>query len=1667
MPQPTTSVDGDAPIASPQQADHRQDSEVISESHAGKLNDRRYRWVMDWRLVGYTALGVVALVLSTVASYAYHSSKAASTFLSRADQAAADNKPAEEVRWLSSYLLLHPDDREKILRAAIAADSAADSATRENLAQRVTTARKRLGTAIAYLGTADDLDDVNSQTRRDLRKRLINRLIQSGGYFFKDVERHVRLLDADRNDAEAHRWLAIAIVGQVQEMLYQDRDPNAVEPEADYYGWLSQQPPGIVLREAVKRNPDDLDLVGSFIALLRTEPESFGIAIASDEQNVGSFTRTISSLDEDTAEVLDSVLLGLHARPDSRAKILLYRYASMAGESVKASELIKAAAAEASARLAAQDFPKPKSETDDTEEDKPEPGLRLSAESEALVWDYQCVYFGAGSIVDRAAVSIATEEEIKLASDWLKQLRDLGVDSVPVRPEAVKQTYLVSGLLAESSGDLDRAIEFWQEGLTVVNDDNLDLLGNVAWALARRAADADRAAKPAATEAAENAIRKFADVIDAKKSELMLMTSDQISLADRTAFAEAITNADWKKKVARATVIAGMETSSENDLQIIGLLDGLTDDEIRLEPQIRIAGISQLTGAYQRQLAWDLAATTLTEAAELFPTNEALVQASGEAWTRSGNRLQAAKQWQRARLSNVPRVRVASLEAEFAYQLRLIPEQREIATLRSRIRELEELLEKAGDTFAEEQLRLQTLRAQLPPDGVLAEEYLQSEELANKISALAESNPGDSQLQMYAAERLAAAGKPEQAETVLKRLDLSEDFAPVQQQLLRARVLAASGKHAEASELLLKAMESDPQAATGLAQTASEYAKRAGSPDLAKQALLRIPEAQRTPAVYFSLYQIAKLQEQTAEMEQFLSELHRVEGYRSGARVTGGQTETSPAYSLLIDATQLVEKLLARGGVQRDERDYTRAKSLISRLQSLRPNWGNAVALSGWLSFASGNYASAVEQLRRGINSGDRQLRTRQLLWQALLTLGRDEEAEREIRLAGIATQTDLDPYDEISIGISIRKGDYSQALDAAKQIAVDNVDDPIAWLVYARFALVMRARAISDSDVVETLDAEQLLKNADEAIDKAARLADTPAQKSAVASARMSLAVEVADNQKIEAALAELQDSDLKDADRLMLEAKALIALDRVDEAIDKLKAANELRPDFKAQMALVRLLRSRSRGGDALAILEQAFRQDPNNPRIRTELAAQLIDSGQEIDWDQIAKLLNSDQAVTEQNRLVYALILASKGSHYQRQEAVRLLRDMAGSPTEIGLGASRVQAALMFEMASKYDQLTPSEQKQFDKDQYIAEARRVFKQLADRDNPALVDLTRYCGFLISVNDEGDLDEARQVIERLKTLPESSLEVLKIEMMLAGQGGDKENLPSILDQWANDPLTRNANTAAGGVETVAGEALLRNGFIDEGLAWFRRAYEANKDSFANYIVALSLAGQYDQAAEVAAERYDEKPAATTAVLLVEALLALDPDMVEPHHTQILDEAVKAYPENAALNDSVATWAMQRGENERAIALYLKVLRTDPRRLRPLNNLAMIFAELPGRELEGLKHIDDAIEVAGEDAELLDTKGTVLLRGNRVQEAVRQFEKAIQSGEEKNLPRYQFHLVQALLKLDRLQDAKKIWSEINFRDLDLQGLTPAERDALKELQQRLGTGASDAKEAA
>ena len=73
----------------------------------------------------------------------------------------------------------------------------------------------------------------------------------------------------------------------------------------------------------------------------------------------------------------------------------------------------------------------------------------------------------------------------------------------------------------------------------------------------------------------------------------------------------------------------------------------------------------------------------------------------------------------------------------------------------------------------------------------------------------------------------------------------------------------------------------------------------------------------------------------------------------------------------------------------------------------------------------------------------------------------------------------------------------------------------------------------------------------------------------------------------------------------------------------------------------------------------------------------------------------------------------------------------------------------------------------------------------------------------------------------------------------------------------------------------------------------------------------------------------------------------------------------------------------------EEAIALYRQALAAEPQNLRTMNNLATLLGEQPGRTKEALEFIDRAIDLAGPQGWLLETKGEILLRDGRVDEAL------------------------------------------------------------------------------
>ena len=104
---------------------------------------------------------------------------------------------------------------------------------------------------------------------------------------------------------------------------------------------------------------------------------------------------------------------------------------------------------------------------------------------------------------------------------------------------------------------------------------------------------------------------------------------------------------------------------------------------------------------------------------------------------RSGNRLKAIEQWRVVGTSDSDAMQIASVEARFNHQLRLIPEERDFSGIRSAVKRIRAKLDAAsgnGDPAAEDQIsyasrRLAFIEVSLPPSGIAAEEQFPRVEL--------------------------------------------------------------------------------------------------------------------------------------------------------------------------------------------------------------------------------------------------------------------------------------------------------------------------------------------------------------------------------------------------------------------------------------------------------------------------------------------------------------------------------------------------------------------------------------------------------------------------------------------------------------------------------------------------------------------------------------------------------------------------------------------------------------------------------------------------------------------------------------------------------------------------------------------------------------------------
>lgn len=1580
------------------------------KSHASKVFERRYRWEWNRKLISLTLVGFAILGAVFTGSYFYHSAKTASTFLSRSELANQDGRYDKQALWLARYSLMRPNDTQAIYNTAMASDKWADAASPGNRSRALDKARERLGAALGRLGND------NAELSDQIRVRLIQRLLDLGGAWLREAERQIASLGRPENDPEANKWLAIAMAGQVNSDIYQVRRDDFNIEDKSYWERLVHEPVGEVLIQAIKLNPGDMELIAELVELARVNRDLF---------NTNGKTAAERSVDLERR--INECVHQISGNQDSQSRVILYRNLTRVGKNDEARRLLLEFADETTARL------------DTSVDDSVRKGDRFSS----VYWDFM--------LVSEAGRLIA-ETQPEKAYEFFSKLTQLEKESVP--KEFYEEVFLFAGDLEFRNKEFDKALETWESGLSKLNFNSLRLLG----AIARLQIYRDD--RPAGTGLDEQkaAIDRLEKAIDFVSLELAKTPERELQRESRIAIASVIDTSRWGMNALKTI----LNTRLGKSHHAIEELEELLASQVQVALSERIAVAQQLAGHYGRAGNWDQVAATRDRIVELEPGNIEYRQAAADAWMRAGNRLHAIQHWRMLGNSGSIPIQVASLEAQFYYRIRLNAEQRDFNELRPKIVEIENRIQKEANPDDPEiraaTRKLEVVKVSIPPVGNDIEAHLDSQEFADSAGQLAKKYPEDRTIQAFAAERLARAGKMDESGLAVERLEKLDGQNSPSVIQIRAQILAIKGDYRKACDVLMNYASSEEKDLNKMLAKAASLALIESDFELAYQALTKIPDENRSIPYTYQLTQLAENLPADSKYLQNTSSEQLALSWRKKLDELEGDNAT---YGPLLDALKIAKKLLqSQEEVDPNDPSLARAHNLVQQILTQRPSWGDAIAVEGWILSLENRPAAAIEQLRRGIASGDVKVTTRQILWRELVKLNRLDEAEREIQTMDWATRGTYDEYSLARISIAQQKKDYERSLIMAREVVENSPQDYFAHLILARTLAVAGKKADDDSKKNSRFaESRAAIKKATSAL--AGMSAEIRKRASTeIAATELSVEQEIGDEIAIRKTINDIQQrNEIDKYDRLMVAANGLKSLNDFKSAVSVLVQADQLKPSTKVKLQIAVAYRKLNQPDQEIEMLRTAHDNDITNAGLRNKLALAIATrDGENVDWNELGNLLQSTTGQSlAVNQFMYALLLSTHGDDAKRESAIEILRALVKDNESQSTDSARLLAVVLRRQLKETTEATNQAQR----DKRILEVRSLYESLIREAKPETTDYYRYADFLLNLKEKEDLPTVRQILNRLKSDSQGTLAALDIGVRYATATGKKDSAPGIVSEWAAGAVETGVLGSAD-ASVIAGTSLVKLGFAKEGLAWLSRAYAQNAEIMLQpYVAALNKLGQVELALKICTTHQRTYEDVSSAILLGETMLntlnSKDSDVVTQQHVDIVEEALKKYPNNVVLLESIATWKMQQEEYEAAIALYHLIDKLSPNRIRTLNNLAMAYSEVPGIQQNGIEPIQRALKLANNHPELMDTYGVVLLGSGKFSEAENVFRQALQKLKE---PRFRFHLILTLMELDNVDTARSEWSNLKLQDLKLAGLTKREREKLEELKIEFGSSA-------
>lgn len=904
-------------------------------------------------------------------------------------------------------------------------------------------------------------------------------------------------------------------------------------------------------------------------------------------------------------------------------------------------------------------------------------------------------------------------------------------------------------------------------------------------------------------------------------------------------------------------------------------------------------------------------------------------------------------------------------------------------------------------------------------------------------------------------------GQPANADQVIDRLRSLPD-SEFTASIAHARLLNLRKDFDEAERVLAATRTDQPTevVAIGREIVRTKIARRdfAGARKLLEDLLLQ------NPSDLFTLRQLADIDlnaENYADVEHW-----------------EGRMRAVPGIGEILAQYFTVRRLVATAKGAADRR-LAEASSACIRLLALRPTWTEAVALQGIIHQRQGATNEAIASYQQAISLGESRLFVFEQLLNLLAQANRTAEGEKYLaRLKSpfasrshIAGSQDLTVFEST---VDLRKNQLTDAIEVARQGVDRRPDDANAHLWLAKMLML----GDKNEDAEREFERAVALKPED----------------GRMWSGLFSFHLRSQDRVKSISSLERMATSArLTDAERSYVLAQGYEMLEDNEAAERHYEEARKQAPentDVLLRMAGFFLRRNADR---AEKCLREVLAREPQSGVARRTLAMILASRGADTDWQQASAMLDpssSDNTSVVQDNRLRAILLVNRGGVDNILDATSILEELVVKPPAERLLADRLVLAQLYEKLARFALAPHRDDKRWRApDEYERRCREQFITLCAVTDPVPAHLLAFVSYLLrhEKSDEAEhwLDKFQQFLGgerppspaqiaeyvRLRVLkgddaaaeaalrqfetqnPNAVLAVTLRARLIKGRG-DQAEAALFVEDAGRRLMAAAANDQERSLVVPAIGAIydsLEN--LEQAEIWYRKLYQESPKTFEPLVKILVKRGKVTEAIGICSEatRADSSPRPALVVTMVVANAQMLSEDDKQQADTLIEDALARHGSNATFLTTIATLRIVQGRNAEAVQMYRKVIELKPRNVVALNNLAVLLSEQAGTRSEALQVIDKAIEIAGFESALLDTKGTILYLDDKSEQAIEYLKTAIAGGDSD--PRYRFHLALAYNDLKAVGQARSELELALQHKLDKQVLTVAEQKLLSELR--------------